>query len=104
MRVNFYDTPQRKRQLINDSRSRGETIIHDDFINSRGQITDGRSGKLTSEILPDPPDRVIKSLDELNLLLFKKEIVYIELLDLLTIQALKDMNSRWSRFRAMFTP
>jgi len=100
--IKYYNDLNHRKQLILDGRSRGESVIHDDFIDKQGRSTDGKAGRLTLEIIPDPAERVIKSLDELNLLLFKKEIKYIELLDLLTIQALMEDNKRWNRFKARF--
>jgi len=102
MEVKFYHNPAEKLRHKQSARSRGMSVIHDDFLDEGNHATKGDIGKLTFDIVADPPDRVIKSLDELNLLLFKKKIRYIELLDLLTIQALSP--SRWQRFKAMFTP
>jgi len=103
MEVRFYHDPAEKRTLKQSAHSRGMQTIHDDFLDEGNHATNGDIGKLTFDFSPpDPPPRVIKTLDELNLLLFKKEIEYIELLDLLTIQALS--LTRWQRFRAMFSP
>lgn len=102
MRVEFYDSEIEKRQLKIDAHSRGESTIHIDFIDRQGKQTDGTQGRLTFDIKVDPPERVIKENDELLLLLFKKEIDYIDLLDLLAIQALKSTASRWQKFRALF--
>jgi len=100
--VKFYHNVEEKLKLKQSAHDRGMSTIHDDFLDEGNHTTKGDIGRLTFDIIPDPPEREIKSLDELNLLLFKKEIDYIELLDLLTIQALS--LSRWERFKAMFTP
>jgi len=95
--VKFYDRDNFRewRRLKQSANDKGMSTIHDDFI-------DEKVGRLTFDIIPDPPERVIKSLDELNLLLYKKRISYEDLLDLLTIQALSP--TRWERFKARFTP
>jgi len=102
MTIKFYTDKAQRKQLLLDGRNRGENMLHDDFINKQGNATDGTSGKLTFEIVGNVPERVIKSNDELNLLLYKKEIRYDDLLDLLTIQALKLNATRWEKFRAAF--
>jgi len=94
-RIYDFDNPIEKKRFKQSAHDRGLVTIHDDFISDR-------QGKLSFDVKPITPERVIKSLDELNLLLFKKEISHLELLDLLTIQALSP--SRWTRFKAMFTP
>lgn len=104
MRIKYYTTLAEKRQLKIDAHSRRESTIHDDFVDQQGIQTDGTQGRLSFDIKPTQPDRVIKSDDELLLLLFKKRIAYIDLLDLLTIQALKDHASRWEKFKRLFTP
>jgi len=95
MTIKFYSSLKQKRDLKFQAHSKGQSTIHDDFISDNHN-----EGKLTFGIKPNPPERVIKSLDELNLLLFKKEIEYEDLLDLLTIQALMEDNKRWNRFKA----
>jgi len=100
--IKYYRDLNQKRQLVLDAKSRGETLMHTDFIDISGRKTKGENGRLTFEVLPPTLPYEIKSLDELNLLLFKKEISFTELLDLLTIQALSP--TRWQRFKAMFTP
>jgi len=102
MEVKFYHNQAEKFRLIQSAHDRGLTTKHEDFIDEGNHITNGETGRLTFHVQPEIPERVIKSLDELNLMLFKKKIPYIELLDLLTIQALSP--SRWQRFKAMFTP
>jgi len=102
MEIKFYHNPAEKIRHKQSAHDRGMSIIHDDFKDEGNHNTTGEIGRLTFDLIPDIPDRIIKSLDELNLLLFKKEIEYIELLDLLTIQALSP--TRWQRFKAMFTP
>jgi len=100
MEVKFYHNPAEKLKLKQSAHDRGLSTIHDDFKDEGNHNTQGDIGRLSFDIKPDPPERVIKSLDELNLLLFKKEINYIELLDLLTIQAISP--SRWERFKQLF--
>ena len=100
MEVKFYHNPIEKKKLKQSAHSRGLSTIHDDFKDEGNHNTKGETGRLTFDIIIDPPERVIKSLDELNLLLFKKRIDYIELLDLLTLQAINP--SRWENFKARF--
>ena len=100
MEVKFYHNPEEKRKLKQSAHDRGLSTIRDEFFDERGHITNGEIGKLKFDIIPPIPEREIKSLDELNLLLFKKRIDYIELLDLLTLQAISP--TRWQRFKEFF--
>lgn len=102
MEVKFYNDPSEKRKLKRSANDRGMSTIHDDFLDERNHRTDGRAGKLTFGVKVNPPDRIIKSDDELLLLLYKKRINYLDLLDLLTLQALKDHATRWQKFKALF--
>jgi len=63
----FYNSKTERKNIISDQHSRGRSLIHDDFILANGRVTRGNEGRLTFEVIPQPPDRVIKSLDELNL-------------------------------------
>jgi len=100
MTEKYYKTKHERTELIKRFKILGKSMLHDDFLDENNNSTDGKSGRLTFGHFPPIPERVIKSLDELNLLLFKKEISYIELLDLLTLQAISP--TRWERFRALF--
>jgi len=102
MRVTYYNSHQQRDEAKRSAHARGETMIHDDFVNISMQNTDGRTGKLTFGIPPNSPPRSIKGLNELNQLLKDKEIEYEDLLDLLTIQALKLNSTRWENFKALF--
>jgi len=101
MEVKFYHNPAEKIRLKQSAHDRGMSTIHDDFLDERNHATNGDIGKLTFDVRADPIEREIKTLDELNLLLFKKRISHLELLDLLTLQALS--LTRWQRFKAMFS-
>jgi len=101
MEIKFYHNPAEKIRLKQSAHDRSLSVIHDDFRDEGNHKTNGEIGRLTFELRADPPEREIKSLDELNLLLFKKEIQYLDLLDLLTIQALSP--SRWQRFKDLFS-
>jgi len=104
MRVKYYHYSGEKTQLKNDAKSRGESTIHDDFIDERGNATKGDTGRLTFDIIPDPLPRVIKPHDVLLLEFYKKEIQYDDLLDLLVMEHLTDHASKWTRFKGMFNP
>jgi len=104
MEVRFYHDSLEKRRLKRSANDRGMSTIHDDFLDEGNHITNGKIGKLTFEIKAGPAERIIKSDDELLLLLYKKRIEYIDLLDLLTIQALKDHDTRWNKFKRLFSP
>jgi len=104
MEIKFYHNPEEKKRLKQSANSRRMSTIHDDFVDEGNHKTDGTKGRLTFDIKPDPPERIIKSDDELLLLLFKKQIEYLDLLDLLAIQALKSTASRWQKFKLLFTP
>lgn len=95
MEIEIYDrdNPLQKKRLIQSAHDRGLSTLHDDYISDT-------QGKLFFNVRPIPVERVIKSIDELNLLLFKKRISYIELLDLLTLQAISP--TRWESFKARF--
>jgi len=50
--VEFYPSRRIKLRIISDHKALGETQKHDDYIDINGNATDGRSGRLTFEILP----------------------------------------------------
>jgi len=102
MRVIFYNSLEQKRDAKLAAILRGETTIHDDFVNISNQPTDGTNGRLTFDRKPNPTPRRIKGLNELNQLLKDKKIEYEDLLDLIVIQALKLSSSRWQNFKALF--
>ena len=102
MRVNYYNSLEQKAEMKKSAHARGESTIHDDFINISMMRTDGNSGRLTFDKKKDQPSRKIKGLNELNQLLKDKQLSHIDLLDLLEIQALKLNSSRWENFKALF--
>ena len=102
MRVIYYNSLQQKKEAKIAANLRGESMIHDDFINISMQRTDGTTGRLTFGKIPDSKPRKIKGLNELNQLLKNKRLDYIDLLDLLEIQALKISTTRWENFKALF--
>ena len=55
MSVEFYNNHQQRDALINSHTQLGETQIHDDFIDSNGNATKGKSGRLTFDIRTSPP-------------------------------------------------
>ena len=102
MRVNYYNSLLQKADLTRAAHLRGESTIHDDFINISMQATDGTSGRLTFDKKFNPKPRKIKGLNELNQLLKDKKLSLEELQDLLEIQALKISTTRWENFKALF--
>ena len=102
MRVIYYNSLQQKKEAKKAANLRGESTIHDDFINISMQVTDGTTGRLTFGKKPNPKPRKIKGLNELNKLLKDKRLDLIELQDLLEIQALKISTTRWENFKALF--
>jgi len=102
MTVIYYNSIQQKKAIKLAGILRGESTIHDDFIDRLGQSTNGKSGRLTLGTIPDPLPRVKKGLNELNQRLKDKDLDYLDLLDLLEIQALKLNSTRWENFKALF--
>jgi len=102
MRVTYYNSIEQRNEIKRAAHLRGETIIHDDFVNISMQHTDGRSGKLTMKVIPPLPPRKILGLNALNQKLKDKELSMLELQDLLVIQALKLNSTRWENFKALF--
>ena len=102
MRVIYYNSLQQKKEAKKAANLRGESTIHDDFINISMQRTDGTTGRLTFDKKPNAKPRKIKGLNELNRGLKDKSLDYIDLLDLLEIQALKISTTRWENFKALF--
>jgi len=102
MRVSYYNSPAQRLEQKRAANQRGESTIHDDFINISMQATNGQSGRLTFDKRKSPEPRKIKGLNELNQLLKDKQLEYIDLLDLLEIQALKLNSTRWENFKALF--
>ncbi len=102
MRVNYYNSLEQKAEMKRSATLRGESVLHDDFINISMMVTDGTSGRLTFIKKPNPTPRKRKGLNELNQLLKNRKLMYIDLLDLLEIQALKLNSTRWENFKALF--
>lgn len=96
----YYDNKVERISLIKEQNRQGLSLIHDNFINKQGNRTDGKSGQLIFGTPKEEPERIIKTKEELNQLLFDKRITYLELLDLLVIQGLS--STRWEKFKAMF--
>ncbi len=103
MRVTYYNSLEQKQEIKKAAHARGESVIHDDFINISFQRTDGTTGRLTTDKKSNPKPRKEKNLNELNKLLKDKEIEYFDLLDLLVLQALKLNSTRWQNFKSLFT-
>ena len=102
MRIIYYNSLQQKKEAKIAANLRGESTIHDDFINISMQRTDGTTGRLTFAVKPNPKPRKIKGLNELNQGLKDKSLGLMELQDLLEIQALKISTTRWENFKALF--
>ena len=102
MRVIYYNSLQQKKEAKIAAHARGESTIHDDFINLSMQPTDGTTGRLTFDKKPNPKPRKILGLNEINKRLKDKTLDYTDLLDLLEIQALKISTTRWENFKALF--
>jgi len=102
MRVIYYNSLQQKKDAKIAANLRGESTLHDDFINISMQVTDGTTGRLTFDKKADPKPRKRLGLNELNQRLKDRNLEYIELLDLLEIQALKLNSTRWENFKALF--
>ena len=102
MKVIYYNSLQQKKEAKIAANLRGESTIHDDFINISMQVTDGTTGRLTFGKIPDAKPRVRLGLNELNKGLKDKTLQYIDLLDLLEIQALKISTTRWENLKALF--
>ncbi len=50
----FYDSIEQKKTIIELQESLGLTLLHDDFVDGRGNPTNGNSGKLTFDTyIPD---------------------------------------------------
>ena len=101
-RIIYYNSPEQKKEAVLAANLRGESEIHCDFIDESGNPTDGKSGRLTLDKIPDAKPRKIKGLNELNKRLKDKTLEHIDLLDLLEIQALKISTTRWENFKALF--
>ncbi len=54
MRIEFYNNINQRDALKQSANNIGESTIHDDFVDSNGNATDGNSGRLTFDIIPDP--------------------------------------------------
>ena len=102
MRVIYYNSLQQKREAKIAANLRGESTIHDDFINISMIRTDGTTGRLTFGVKPNEKPRIKLGLNELNKRLKDRSLDYIDLLDLLEIQALKISTTRWENFKSLF--
>jgi len=57
MRQEFYNSIIQRDQLRDNATALGETEIHNDFIDSNGNKTDGQSGRLSFDVKANPPPR-----------------------------------------------
>ncbi len=55
MTIEFYVSKTNRDILKNMANLRGESTIHDDFINSMGNPTNGNTGRLTFGVKPNAP-------------------------------------------------
>ena len=53
--VQFYNTPSQRNALKQSANNIGESTIHDDFVDSNGNPTDGNSGRLTFDVIIPTP-------------------------------------------------
>ena len=63
MRIMFYSDLRQKNTLLDDATPLGESMIHDDYVDISGNPTDGKSGRLTFDVVPNPT----KTTDELRI-------------------------------------
>lgn len=56
MTIKYYNSLKRKKSLVKAANKRGESTVHDDFIDVNGNATDGKSGRLTFEVIVSTPD------------------------------------------------
>lgn len=54
MTVKYYKSLEEKEQFKREALTRGESTKHNDFIDIDGKPTDGKSGRLTFEVLQTP--------------------------------------------------
>lgn len=56
MIIKYYSNKIEWKKLKKEANDRGESTIHDDFLDVNNNPTNGQSGKLTFEIIPDVID------------------------------------------------
>lgn len=83
MTIEFYNSRQERGILISQAEQRGESLIHDDFVDRDDNPTDGRSGRLEFAIVPDPDVTDFNRIKELREKLRTRGISQPELLELL---------------------
>ncbi len=66
MTIVFYNSKAERGQLIAAANQANESTIHDDFIDSNGNPTNGQSGRLTFGVLVSPPNPNFIRLEELR--------------------------------------
>ena len=66
MRVEYYKTPEEKLSKLKTANKAGETQIHDDYIDSKRNITDGNNGRLTFDVKPNPNNTEFNRVKELK--------------------------------------
>jgi len=85
----FYASKTEKDTVIATAKAKGFSIIHDDFIDDKGQTTDGSAGRLTLDLIVKPADTLEQTtLKTLLAKLESKTITNSELLDLLKLKLL----------------
>ncbi len=79
MRIVYYNSKKERITELKKANEKGESAIHDDFLDVNGKVTDGNSGKLTFDILDNTPDPKFLRMKELRKKLQDDSITFKEL-------------------------
>ena len=96
--VEFYNSIGQRNALKNTANQNNESTLHDDFIDSNGNTTDGNSGRLTFDVksisTPTPDQlRVREIIEKIN---NDQSLNNIEERDFKKLYILEEI--RWTRF------
>jgi len=85
--IKYYNSKTKWKKLKKEAIQRGESTIHDDFIDVNGITTDGTSGRLTFDIIPSTLDTELIRKKELNKKLKDDTITFDELKEYLRLKS-----------------
>ena len=86
MRIEYYSNKEESIKLKKEANAKGESTIHDDFIDSNESLTDGKSGKLTFVVIPKPDNTKFIRRKKLQKKLNDNSITFEELKEYLRLK------------------
>lgn len=86
MIIKYYSSLNERKVLIKSANARGESTIHDDFKDINNNNTDGKSGRLTFDIISNTVNPIFERQQELTKKLETKDLTLKELNELVRLE------------------